>query len=72
MEARNSFIAGEENTPVVEESGVDFSGVFLFFSGEKRGVPTDWNRLVRDLATLLDTGVIHTFTTDMAVSAVIS
>ena len=41
MEAKNSFIAGEENTPVVEESGVDFSGVFLFLSGEEGGIPTD-------------------------------
>ena len=59
-EAKNSFIAGEENTLVVEESGADFSGVFLFLSGKEGGVLTHWNRLLRDSATLLGTGVLHT------------
>ena len=70
MEAKNNFIVGVEDTPVDKGSGVDCSVLFLFFQGEEGEEPTDWNKLVRDLATVLGAGVIHTFTTSVAVLAV--
>ena len=72
MEDKNNFIAGEENAPVDEGSRVDYSDVFLCLLGEEGGEPTDWNKLVRNLTTVLGAGVMHTFTTRMVVSAVIS
>ena len=72
MEAKNNFIAGEENILVAGSGVVDWSCAFSFVLGKEGGVLTDWNKLVRDLATLLGAGVIHDLITGVAVSAVTS